>query len=236
MAVACGRQVTPNPPGLGAGGATQGTMVVKFDVAAPFDFSTYQYWVVFNTTGNGLTPLTNPQQNNWAAFSDAIQVGGIGGATYAHAGQFVKNSNPAIPPHFQQLITSPQQLQYVANSNGTGTEFTVTFTRSIFRPIATPSPGPTPTPKATPTPYAPNWTFNAFVTQANSQNQLTFVDSMGQGGATDTTYSNSPALGGICTNFDTVYYKIQDINPPTSAAAQLVSVEIANNGSPPCPP
>src|SRR5215469_11766442 len=60
MVVACGRQVTPNPPGLGAGGANPGFMTIKFDVAAPFDFSTYQYWVVFNTSGNGLSPDTQP--------------------------------------------------------------------------------------------------------------------------------------------------------------------------------
>src|SRR5215469_3803536 len=81
MVVACGRQVTPNPPGLGAGGANPGFMVVKLDVNAPFDFSSYQYWVVFNTTGNGLSPDTNPARNNYAAFSDAVQVGGAGGGT-----------------------------------------------------------------------------------------------------------------------------------------------------------
>jgi hypothetical protein len=235
MVVACGRQVTPNPPGLGAGGASPGYMVVKFDVAAPFDFSTYQYWVVFNTSGNGKTPLTNPQQTNWAAYSDAIEVAGIGGAAFAQPVQFVKNNNPVIPPTFYRLLTSPTQFQYVANSNGSGTEFTVTFQRAIFQSIASPSPAPSPTSSPL---YARNWTFNAFVTQANTQNQLIFEDSMGQGGATDTSYSDSPPLPSICSNFDTVYYKQQDINPPSDPAAQIVSVEIANNGSspPPCQP
>src|SRR5215469_5009017 len=85
--MACGRQVTPNPPGLGAGGANSGFMVVKFDVAAPFDFSTYQYWVVFNTTANGLSPDTNPLRNNWAAFSDGVVVQGAGGSIAAKAFQ-----------------------------------------------------------------------------------------------------------------------------------------------------
>jgi len=53
ISASCGRQVTPNPPGLGAGGAPPGYLVIKFDVAAPLNFSTYQYWIVFNTTGNG---------------------------------------------------------------------------------------------------------------------------------------------------------------------------------------
>lgn len=39
MVAACGRQVTPNPPGIGAGGALPGQVAVLFDVAAPFNFS-----------------------------------------------------------------------------------------------------------------------------------------------------------------------------------------------------
>jgi len=239
VVAACGRQVTPNPPGLGAGGASPGFMVVKFDINAPFNFSAYEYWVVFNTSGNGLTPLTNPLQTNWAAYSDAIEVGGFGGGTFANAYQFIKNpTNPAIPPVFQNLHPGPAQIQYVPNSNGTGTEFTVYFQRAIFKNLATPTPGPGPTPTGTPPPYARYWTFNAFVTQANATNQLIFLDSMGVGGATDTTFTDSPPLGSICSDFDNVYYKIADINPPSDPSAQIASVEIANNGStpPPCPP
>jgi hypothetical protein len=235
MIVACGRQVTPNPPGLGAGGANPGFMVVKFDVTAPFDFSTYQYWVVFNTGSNGLSPDTNPIRNNWAAYSDAIEVGGIGGATFANAIQFIKNpTNPAIPPVFQNLHPGPSQLQYVANSNGSGTEFTVTFQRGIFTNLATPTPGPTPTPAGSPAPYGKVWKFNAFVTQANNQNQLIFVNSMGIGGPTDTTWV-SPALP-ICTNFDDVVFALSS-GDQIPEPAQLTSVELANNGTNiPCPP
>jgi hypothetical protein len=236
-AIGCGRQVTPNPPGIGAGGTNEGFMSVKFDVAAPFDFTDYQYFIVFNTSGNGQTPLTNPLQTNWSAYSDAIEIGGIGGSTFAYPIQFLKNSNPTIPPTFLHVITTPQQFQLIPDSNGSGTEFEVIFQRSIFTPINGPSPSPSPS--GSPHPYARTWYFNAFVTQANSQNQLIFVDSMGQGGPTDTTYSDSPPLA-ICTNFDTVYTKVQDITPPSNPAAQITSIEFANNGlySPPpaCPP
>lgn len=235
VVVACGRQVTPNPPGLGAGGANPGFMVVKVDLAAPFDFSTYQYWVVFNTTGNNLSPLTNPAQNNYAAFSDAIEVGSSGGGIYAQPWQFIKNpTNPAIPPVPQKLGVGPSQVQFIPNSNGTGTEFTVAFQRAIFKNIATPTPGPTPTPTGSPAPYSKTWTFNAFVTQANPQNQFIFVNSMGVGGATDTTWV-SPNLS-ICTSFDNTINAIAGYNQ-IPGAAQLVTVEIANNGSNlPCPP
>jgi len=236
MVVACGRQVTPNPPGLGAGGANPGFMTIKFDVAAPFDFSTYQYWVVFNTSGNGLSPDTNPTRNNWAAYSNAVQIAGNGAGLYAQPWQFIKNvQNPAIPPTPQKLGVAANQLQFVSNSNGSGTEFTVTFQRAIFKAIATPTPGPTPTPAGSPPPYAKSWTFNGFVTQSNPQNQFIFVNSMGVGGPTDTTWV-SPVLP-ICTNFDNVVFALSS-GLQIPEPAQIVSVEVANNGGPPlvCPP
>lgn len=229
IVAACGRQVTPNPPGVGAGGAGPGYMSVKFDVAAPFNFSSYQYWVVFNTANNGLTPDTHPFQSNWAAYSDALEVAGVGGATFARAIQFVKNpSNPHIPPQFLPLITTPQQFQYNANSNGSGTEFTILFQRSIFTPVVKLNPeGNSPTPS--PTPFANGWRFNAFTTQANPSNQLIFVDSMGAGGPVDPQW-NSPVIDiRQCT--DTTFYALSSglqIDPPASIA----SVEIANNPSP----
>ncbi|HEY1978057.1 MAG TPA: hypothetical protein VGG89_16015 [Candidatus Baltobacteraceae bacterium] len=219
---ACGRQVTPNPPNLGAGGANPGFMTIKFDVAAPFNFSTYRYWIVFNTSGSGISPLTNPQQNNWTAFSDAVLAGGANGATAAQAVQWRKSTTVVSSPYPLFLGTTPQQLEYLPNSNGTGTEFTITVSRSLFR-------------NSTPSPYAKTWLFNAFVTQANAQGQMIFVDSMGVGGATDTTWVSPPLP--ICTNFNNPYYKNVDINPPSDPAAQIVSVEIANNGaSLACPP
>ena len=228
---ACGRQVTPNPPDLNAGGANPGFMTVKFDVAGPFDFSNYQYWIVFNTSGNRLSPLTNPTQNNFAAFSNAIMVGAVNGATAAQPYQWIKGANPAASPAAHPFQVSPNQLQYVVNSNGSGTEFTLTFARSIFVSHA----AATPTPGASAAPYAKTWLFNAFVTQANSQGQMLFVDSMGAGGGTDTTWVSPPLP--ICTNFDNPYYKNADLNPPSDPAAQIASVEIANNGATrTCPP
>lgn len=222
---ACGRQVTPNPPGLGAGGALPGFMSVKFDVAEPFNFSNYQYWVVFNTSGNGLTPDTHPFQSNWVAYSAALEVAQFDGGTLAQIGQFLKNSNPHIPPHFQPFINlPPQQFQYTADSNGTGTEFTILFQRSIFSPInSTPGPGPTPTP------ISSVWRFNAFTTQPNTSGQMVFVDSMGAGGPGDPQWNSPPLDIRQCS--DTTFYALSSglqIDP----SAQIVSVEIGNNPSP----
>ncbi|MBV8489964.1 MAG: hypothetical protein JO199_05475 [Candidatus Eremiobacteraeota bacterium] len=227
---ACGRQVTPNPPGIGAGGAPVGYMSVKFDVQGTFNFANYQYWVVFNTTGDGTTPGTLPFTNNWAGYSAAIQVSGNAATTFASAGQFVRNSNPAIPPAFVHLITTPQQFQYTANSNGSNTEFTVLFQRQIFKNIggSTPGPSPSPTASGSPPPFANNWTFNAFVTQANNQNQFQFVNSMGQGGPNNPQFvcCSPPLL--INTNFDNVYTALNS-GVVTDPAAQILTVELGNN-------
>jgi hypothetical protein len=231
LVAACGKQITPNPPGLGAGGALPGYMLVRFDVAGTLNFANYQYWTVFNTSGNGVTPLTNPQQSNWNAYSTGLIAAGQGGGTYARIYQFLKNSNPAITPTFINIGTTSQLFQYIPNNNGTNTELQITLQRSLFIPrYASPSPSPSP--------LSHIWLFNAFTTQATVQNQFIFLDSMGSGGATDTTFV-SPQLD-INTCFDQVFYKQQDINPPSDPAAQIVSIEIANNPSPgpnssPCP-
>ena len=230
VVVACGRQVTPNPPGFGAGGAAPGFMTIKYDIAGPLNFSAYQYWVIFNTSGNGLTPLTNTFQTNWAAYSAGTEAAGLNGGTSAWAVQFLKSAQPG-PPAFFHVIAPGQQFQYILNSNGLNTEFSMTLQRVVFNPInVTPAPSPTPPPHI--------WRFNAFVTQASVPNQLLFLDSMGPGGATDTQFS-SPQLD-INQCFDQVFYKQQDVNPPSDPSAQLVSVQIANNPSPgpsssPCP-
>jgi hypothetical protein len=223
IVAACGKQVTPNPPNSGPGGLSPGFMSVKFDVAGAFNFSSYRYFIVFNTTENGQTPLTNPQQNNWSAYSYSLEVGGTGGGTFANAYEYLRSQNcsTCVPAYFP-IGTTPTQFQYTPNSNGTGTEFTIVFQPIIFSGIATPAPGAS----ATPAPVKPIWTFNAFTTQPNSNAVLTFVDSLGTFGPTDTTFQ-SPNLN-ITQQFDQVIYAL-DGDTQIDPAAQIVSVEIANN-------
>jgi hypothetical protein len=219
VVVACGRQVTPNPVGIGPGGAPEGYMSVFFDVAQPFNFSTYQYWIVFNTSGNKLTPDTQPANSNWAAYSEGIEVEGNGGAAFARAVQFVKDpSKPHAVPAFVSLQPTPQQLQLNVNSNGSQTEFNVIFQRSIFLgPLSSPAPLATP------------WLYNGFTTQADVQNNLVFVDSMGAGGKNPPQYV-SPVLN-TWQCFDDTFTALSSgiqIDPP----AQIVQIQIANNPSP----
>jgi hypothetical protein len=194
-------------------------MSVFFDVAQPFNFSTYQYWIVFNTSGNKLTPDTQPANSNWAAYSEGIEVEGNGGAAFARAVQFVKDpSKPHAVPAFVSLQPTPQQLQLNVNSNGSQTEFNVIFQRSIFLgPLSSPAPLATP------------WLYNGFTTQADVQNNLVFVDSMGAGGKNPPQYV-SPVLN-TWQCFDDTFTALSSgvqIDPP----AQIVQIQIANNPSP----
>jgi hypothetical protein len=222
IAADCGRQVTPNPPGLGAGGAPPGYVSIFFNVEAPFNFSNYQYVIVLNTTGDGRTPSTDTIQTNWDGYTYAIIAQGNAASTFAKPWLFVRsNQNPHIPPGLLPLGSTPQQFSYNLNANGTGTEFQILAQKRIFS--ATPGPSPMPTSNV--------WTFNAFVTQANYAGQWRFSDSMGAGGPIDPQFVSPPL--DMLTCFDTTYFALDpNISDPM---AQIVSIEIANNPiSSPC--
>jgi hypothetical protein len=224
IVAACGRQVTPNPPGLGPGGAPPGFIAIHFDVQSPFNFNNYEYMTVFNTSGNGVTPSTDTLQTNWAGYSFALVALGRGGAAYAEPVQFVRNQNPHIPPAWLPLGTTPQQFSFNPDSNGTGTEYSMIIEKSVLRGITSPSPSPSASPSNL-------WTFNAFVTQAGaSGGQWTFLESMGAGGPVDPQFV-SPRLC-MTEPFDNTYYGLYTTQDPS---AQIVSIELSNNPVKPTP-
>lgn len=219
VVAACGRQVTPNPPGLGPGGAPPGYIAFFFDTQSTFNFTQYQYMFVLNTTGSGVTPSTDTLQTNWAGYSFALVAIGNGISSYAEPVALLHNSNPHIAPAWVRLGTTPQTFSYNLNNNGTGTEFSILAQRRIFDY----NPSPSPSPSASPSNI---WTFNAFVAQAQSGGgNWLFYDSMGAGGPIDPQFV-SPTLD-LAQCFDNTYFAI-DSNIP-DPAAQIVSVEIANN-------
>jgi hypothetical protein len=222
IVAACGRQVTPNPPGLGPGGAPPGYLAIHFDTQSPFNFSNYQYMIVFNTTGSLVTPSTQTVQTNWAGYEFALIAYGSGINTAAEFVQFVHEANPKQPPTWLFLHPTPSQLNFNPNSNGAGTEFSMIAQKTIFSGI--PSPGPAPTSTA-----SNNWTFNAFVTQASNGGQWQFYDSMGSGGINPPEFI-SPTLN-METCFDNTYFATGYV--PPDPAAQIVSVEISNNPAAP---
>lgn len=241
---ACGRQVT-FPSYAANGGLQSGFMSVRFTVAAAFAFSTYDYIVVFNTTGNGITPLPNVgAQDNYQGFSDALIVSGnANGAVNVVPVQYVANGT-SLPPTVYPLTVPGQDLNFIANSNGEGTQFEVQFKRAIFSsltgtatPSPTPAPTPTPvgatpspTPAATPTPVvSTTWLANCFVTSqgtvGQSETSYAPVDSLGQEGGDDNTYVFTPPLNTTIA-FDQLYNALAQ-NAPTQSAV-IESCEFAN--------
>jgi len=166
---ACGRQVTPDRAGVGPGGLSPGFIQFKFRTAAPLDFANVTYSVVLNTSGTGVTPYA-PNGNvgrNYLDYSFRIDVGGAGpnGTVAATLWQYVTTVvGGQTGPVDVRPVTGffPSQLILNPNSNGQGTEFTLTVDRRIFNgiqtsspsasPSATPTASATPTPSPTPTP------------------------------------------------------------------------------------
>ncbi|HXM07370.1 MAG TPA: hypothetical protein VN936_07890, partial [Candidatus Acidoferrum sp.] len=164
------------------------------------------------------TPSTVPASNNWAGYSDGIEITGSGGGTSAAVYQFAKNaSQPKAQPGFIQIKPVGQNFIYLPSSNGLNTQFTIIFSRSVFASIL-----------ENPQPLATNWTFNAFTTQPNTQNQLTFEDSLGSGGKYDPQFVSPLLNTSQCFDIPNyARYSGLQLNP----SGQIVSVEVANNPS-----
>ncbi len=218
-------------------------MSVKFRVQTAFNFSTDSYAIVLNTSGSGVTPLPQTFSNNFAGYSMAIVVGGVGGAVQAQAYYYYRPSTTSQIPVLYPIGATPQQLIFQANTNGQGTEFTVIFDRVLALFSATTSPTPSPTtspsasPSASPSPSPTSsgvavsnlWNFNFFVIQGQQTGyvpQGTIGDSLGSGGANDNTYS-SPQLD-VSLAFDTGAFYAQTGSHPSIPDA-LAGGDIANN-------
>jgi hypothetical protein len=218
----CGRQVSPDLPGLGPGGLNPGYMSVKFDVASTMNFTNDAYVIAFNTTGATPVPGTNVLASGYAGYSYEIVVTGSGAGAYANAYEFYRTPGTGSnsPPARLTINPTGQQLQLATNSNGSGTEFTVTFARVIFSGIV-------PTGNATPPPVAGVWAFNAFTGEPTQAANWIYVDSMGAGGPADPQWTSIPPLN-VTQTFDSYYSGLYQTQL-SDQAAQIVSVEIANN-------
>lgn len=189
------------PGGITSNGIAPGYMKIAFDVAAPLKFSKYQYQVILNTTGNEKTP----EANSWVGYSFALETNRQRGVPSSDAVAFIRNRNPHVPPAQFIIGVTSRLFKFTANSNRTGTEFSILFQRSIFNAFERRKKSST-------------WLFNAF---ANSKSG--FVDSMGSCGSCFV----SPRLS-VDKAFDEKIFaskKPKGIEP----SAKIVSVEFANN-------
>jgi len=215
MVAACGRQVTGL--NSGGGSIASGTMLIRVNVAGTLDFADYKYLVVFNTSGSGGEPLPQAYANGFQNYSYALVFAATNGAANIQNPtpqllQYYLNPGTTSGLQTYNIIIPTQSLTFIPNENGLGSQFEVQFQRQLLdqpsvtgsaAPAASPSasaspvaagspspgasvaPGTSPTPAGLPTSAAQvNWYINFIVTDANGVP----VDSMGTGGATDTSY------------------------------------------------
>lgn len=204
-------------------------MLIRYRVAGTLDFTNLRYLVVFNTSGNGLTPYGNSLNTQYLNFSFILAFGGsqVGGAQYA-----LYQVIPIASGGFQtvQLQIAPQYVQnFNANSSGTGNEFTFTFNRLLLTPLAASSPGPTSTPTAAPTSYptllsgvSSLWALNYFSAGADN----TPIDAIAFSGITDTTFSAFTI--NTLQPADVVYNKPAGYTQVTNPNAQIIAGEVIN--------
>jgi len=199
-------------------------MQIKFRTANPMDFTNVRYAIIFNTSGNGQEPYANGYLSGYANYSFGMFVGGantsVSPQVFAYVQQPGTNGN-LIPV---QIFPPPQLLTLQTNTNGQNTEFTITFSRSIFSGGPTASPLPTGA-TAPPTTLAQqSWNINFITTDPT----LVPLDALGTNGKNDVTFS-------LSVNTATVFDFVQQLTVPAGAvqaplpAAQLSGGEILNN-------
>ncbi len=115
------------------------------------DFARYQYLIVLNTSGNGLTPHFG-QNVRWAAYSANLETAADGDGPFATANQYLP-AGPHQPPAIVALNATPSQLQF-APSAGNDNGLSVTFSRSILNANAIG--------------VASDWKFNVVVLQGDT--------------------------------------------------------------------
>jgi hypothetical protein len=220
IAVACGRQVTPDPTGPSN---LAGKMVIRFRTAAPMDFNNVNYFIIFNTTGNGAQPYANGYGTTYANYSFAFVVGAANGGSTALPTLFQYYLVPGTSSGVQvRAIPVSPYTSLQVNTNGQNSEFTLTFDRAQFNiasPIA-PTPGPTapaPGPTADALRY---WNINLVTTDRNGVP----LDALGFG-ATDTSYQ---FYIDTATLNDQTQTRPAGITPPSNQAAFIAGGDFLN--------
>jgi hypothetical protein len=207
-------------------------MVITFGTNGPMDFTNFNYVVVFNTSGTGGEPYPNAYATSFLNYSYAWAIGASYGTALPVLIQYVLtpgNNNQLNPI---QVHYNPPEVALVLNYNGAGSEFQFTFVRTLlYDPLGvgpSPSPSPSAAPNATPTPavtlppnFSTTWYINFFTIDKYNNVQ----DSLGIGGATDTSFSFSCD---ITQNFMDPIFRQTGANLPANAAAQISGGEIDN--------
>lgn len=202
------------------------------------DYTNLHYLVVFNTSGNGLTPYATDALNlTYLNYSFILVFGGTvsSGAAFT----LLQVINTGISGGGSGSVTTvpigiaPQFVtSFNANSSGTGNEFTFTFNKNLLTPLATASPTPVPSPSPTPNPIptlasgvSSLWAINCFSAAASNNTPIDTISPVN--GISDTTFRSFV--------IDTLQPFDVPVNKPTPPVvqvsninAQVMSVEIIN--------
>jgi hypothetical protein len=251
---ACGHQVTPEP-NL-ANSDLAGDVFLRFDTVAPLNFSSFSYAVIINTCGSGAVPYPNVFGTSFLSYSYGFFVGGsIAGSSQVSLIQYYFNGGNVTQ---LPIPLNPSQVQFNPDSNGLGTEFTLTFSRSLLnnhfnigqpcpnvtQPPATPVPtGATPAPTAGPTTAptggataVPTASANPYPTTAAQStwifNYMTFNTSRQPQDSLGPGGPNDTQFQGVDIDVNTLtlmpIFRQQDQAPPSNQSAQIAGGEIDN--------
>lgn len=228
----CGRQVTGlDNPNAGTSVAS-GRTLIRFETAAPVDFSRFTYIIAINTTGSGQQPFalgyTSASYTNW---SYAIIVGATapGSISFPVVTQITQQPSASGGPVLRNIpyptnfVTAPNlNISSVIAPGG----FEITLNRCILdNPPASST-------AATPAPISPNnvcppfnysqavWNINLFTVDASN----TVVDSLGNNGPQDPSVFFQI---NVSTQLDAVQRKTPLVTPPqTQQPAQIYGLEV----------
>lgn len=165
---------------------------------APINPDLYSDLIVFNTSGNLNEPYALGSNSNYLDWSFIIQVGGTnpfpggGGASAVSSPQLYQLvSDPSIsvgfePYHISAVPISALNVNTAAAGGAFTNAFSVTFDRCLLDRTATLTSTPQENTGDDCPPYEfiqANWMINLFIVD----NTGTVVDSLGNGGPTDTT-------------------------------------------------
>jgi len=238
MAVAaCGRIVTL-PASTNGVSIPAGDMSIRFRTLGPLNFSSLYYVIIFNTSGNGVTPLAS-SISSYTNYSFALVFGGTGitGASYQllqviSTGSSAGYTTRAVP------INPLYVTNFNANSDGQGNEFTFVFNRLLLLTVpnplasATPSPSPSATPTPVPNPSATPttspgtstlWAMNFFSTDTT----FNPIDAIASNGISDVSFTY------VVNTLDVFDQPVNKPLPPPVAvsnqSAQIIAIEVINN-------
>jgi hypothetical protein len=211
---ACGRQVTPERLTT----VLAQHMVIRFRTKNPMNFSTVTYAIVFDTCTPGGEPYPNAFTTGYANYSYAFVIGGSGVVTPILY-QYILTSGSVNP--IQVTSIQPASIQFVPSSNGLGTEFSLTFPRTLLsNPL-----GVLPLVNggcSSPAVSTSTWFINFFTIDPTGNR---VVDSLGLGGSSDTSYVG---LYDTTTLIQSQITRAPGSTLPTTPAAQIDGGEVDN--------